>query len=286
MKRAYVRTVWAGAAVFGGSALALAVGAWRWQAASCRLVEQLENGEADDRSVFTAVQRAELPDPVARYFGRVLRPGQPIVRSVDLEQRAVFVTDPAARTWRPLVARQHFTTRRPGFVWDARIGIAPLTRVFVRDSYVAGAGSMRATLFGVYPVMNAAPARELNEGALQRYLAEAVWFPTALLPGRGVRWTGIDARRAQATLTDNGVSVSLRFEFNEDGDVTRLFTPARYREVHGKYIPTPWTVRCEDYETHHGMRIPARCTVQWELPDGPLPYWHGRITKIAYGYFP
>jgi len=284
MKRASRRTLWVGGALVGASALTIGIGVWRWHSETRRMVERLGTTGHASAGVFTADRLAELPEPVARYFSHALRKGQRIVRRVDLEQRAVFVTDPAARAWRPLVARQHFTTNRPGFVWDARISMAPLTRVSVRDSYVDGIGSMRASLLGVYPVMNTTPAGELNQGALQRYLAEAVWFPTALLPGRGLRWTAIDSRSALATLTDAETTVSLRFTFDDAGDVTTIFTPARYREVHGKYFPTPWTVRCEDYEIHDGMRIPMRCTVQWELPDGPLPYWHGRVMKIGYGY--
>lgn len=284
MKRAYRRTLWVGGALVGASALTAGIGAWRWDAESRRMVERLATGGHESAGVFPADRPSGLPEPVARYFSHVLRKDQRIVRMVDLEQRAVFVTDPAARAWRPLMARQHFTTSRPGFVWDARISLAPLTRVSVRDSYVDGIGGTRASLLGVYPVMNTTPSSELNQGALQRYLAEAVWFPTALLPGHGLRWAAIDSHNALATLTDAETTVSLRFTFDDAGDVTTIFTPARYREVHGKYIPTPWTVRCEDYETHGGMRIPVRCTVEWELPDGPLPYWHGRITRIAYGY--
>jgi hypothetical protein len=52
-----------------------------------------------------------------------------------------------------------------------------------------------------------------------RYLAEAVWLPTALLPVNGVRWSPIDENRALATLQgDDDVSVSLEFRF-ENNDV-------------------------------------------------------------------
>jgi hypothetical protein len=30
------------------------------------------------------------------------------------------------------------------------------------------------------------------------------------------------------------------------------------------------------------MRIPVRGEVEWFLPEGPLVYWRGRITEIAY----
>jgi hypothetical protein len=36
---------------------------------------------------------------------------------------------------------------------------------------------------------------------LMRYLAKAVWYPTALLPRQGVRWDLIDEATARASLT-------------------------------------------------------------------------------------
>ena len=40
----------------------------------------------------------------------------------------------------------------------------------------------------------------MAEGELMRFLAEAAWYPTALLPSQGVRWQGADERSAFATL--------------------------------------------------------------------------------------
>src|ERR687884_130269 len=104
-------------------------------------------------------------------------------------------------------------------------------KVRVRDAYVAGQGSMQGKVLSLVPVVNERAKAELNAGALQRYLAEAVWFPTALLPTAGVQWSAIDNRRALATLTDCGTTVSLKFHFNEAGEITGVSTSGRYREV-------------------------------------------------------
>jgi len=31
-----------------------------------------------------------------------------------------------------------------------------------------------------------------------------------------------------------------------------------------------------------GMRVPMQGEVAWLLPEGPAPYWRGRITDIIY----
>lgn len=48
---------------------------------------------------------------------------------------------------------------------------------------------MKGKFLSLFPLFDAQNQRKLDEGALQRYLAEAIWFPTALLPSQGVTWT-------------------------------------------------------------------------------------------------
>jgi hypothetical protein len=83
-------------------------------------------------------------------------------------------------------------------------------------------------------------------------------------------------------VTDHRTTVSLEFRFNDDGDVTEIFAPDRYAEDNGRYVPKPWIVRCSEYATHAGMRIPMRCEVAWVEATGPEPYWRGRITDARY----
>jgi hypothetical protein len=55
--------------------------------------------------------------------------------------------------WKPFRSTQRIRTRCPGFVWDARIRMAPATTAYVRDAYVAGQGALTAKLFGFLTVM-------------------------------------------------------------------------------------------------------------------------------------
>ena len=278
------RIVWAVGVAVGVAAAIPIIGWLRWRQASADIMQRLAARASAAPDVFTAESLAGLPEPVVRYFRHVLREGQACIKAVELVQEGEFLVGSDKPVWRPLHARQRFSTRPPGFVWDARIRMAPLIPVFVRDAYVAGAGSMRAELLAVYPVVKEQGKPELDAGALQRYLAEAVWFPTALLPGQGVTWQAVDERTALAFITDAQTTVSLQFRFNEAGEVTEMFAPARFREVNGKYDPTPWAGRCTGYEEHDGIRIPVQCEVEWQLPDGPQPYWRGRIVEIRYEF--
>ena len=91
-----------------------------------------------------------------------------------------------------------------------------------------GRAGSRVDLWSAIKLGADADRPELNQGALQRYLAEAVWYPTALFPSEHLSWTPIDERKALATLTSHGTSVSLEFHFNREGEVAAIYAPQRW----------------------------------------------------------
>jgi hypothetical protein len=266
-------------------AAVIAFADYRWRSQSAALVEQLERGvAAAPRFVYSPAELEGLPAPVVRYFREVLRDGQALVRSGRLVQKGEFLVRPTPDGWRPFSATQQFAAKPAGFVWDARIRMAPGLAIRVRDAFVDGAGSMRASVLGLFTILNVEGTPEIAAGALHRYLAEAAWFPTALLPSQGVVWTPIDDSSARATLTVASTTVSLEFRFGGDGLVRSVFAPDRARDVNGRGVPTPWQGRWFEYGEHDGMRIPLRGEVEWILPEGPQVYWRGLVTGISYEY--
>ena len=126
----------------------------------------------------------------------------------------------------------------------------------VVDMYKAGKGALSAKILSSVPGADAEPSPELNSGELMRYLAETVWFPTALLPGEGVDWEPIDAQSARATIDHRGTTVSLVLYFKRRNEVERVSAESRFREVDGTYEPTPWTCHFSNHQVKNGMLIP------------------------------
>lgn len=283
----------AGGLVAGG-VVAAALGSWRWERGTARIVTRLnarpdtsdtasasatgERGKDSPRR-FELAMLAGLPAPVVRYFDFALSPGQPLARAVRLEQEGSFATKRDA--WVPFTAVEHIRASPPGFVWDAKIRMAPMMPALVRDSYVGGEGGMLVKLAGVVPLVDQHGTASMASGALLRYLAEAVWLPTALLPVNGVVWQAIDDSTARATLSDGETRVSLDFHFAADGRVTGT-TGERHRDDAGRSTLLPWVGRHDDYERVDGMMIPRRGEVGWIMPDGPFPYWRGRQVRIVF----
>ena len=171
----------------------------------------------------------------------------------------------------------------PGFVWDGRIALAAGIPVLVHDAYVDGEGVLDASIAGVYSLAAQRGGGELARGDLARFLAEAPWYPTVLLPGAGVRWEPIDAYSARATLRDGNNTASLVFHFGLDGLVEAVRMHDRPRAVDGALVPTRWEGRFWNYAEREGVFVPLDAEVAWDPPSGPLPpYWRGQLDQLRY----
>ena len=112
-----------------------------------------------------ARQGGVFSDPVARYLTNAIHSPRRIVAAA-IEQRGEFRLGAEGGRWRLFTATERFTTGGPRLEWNARIRLAPFVNIDVRDAYVNGAGSIKATLFGM-PLVNQHDQEQLNHGALQ-----------------------------------------------------------------------------------------------------------------------
>ena len=260
-------------------------GAYRWQADTKALQTRIKTARvALSTKTFQLSDLQGLPEPVQRYFQTVLKEGQPLITKVTVEHSGTFNMGKHNDQWKPFKSRQLIITKRPGFVWDARIRMAPAMTVHVHDAYIAGKGILTARLFGFLTVMEQPDSPQLAQGEFVRFCAEAAWYPTVLLPGQGVRWQAIDKSSAGATITDGPNTVQLVFRFDDRGLISSVRCDERYREVNGRLVATSWQGRFWKYETHDGMLIPVKGEVAWLLPEGEKPYWRGHIQKIEYEF--
>lgn len=227
-----------------------------------------------------------LPEPVQRYFRAALRGGQQLVAAVNVEHRGTFNPNETGEQWKPFVSTQRVVTQRPGFDWDARIAMMPGVTVRVHDAYVAGQGLLRAALFGLVPLADVRGTPMIAQGELMRFFAEAVWYPTALLPSQGVHWKAVNGSSATATLRDQDNEVTLLFRFNENDLIESVHAEARGAMVGKDIVMMPWECRMSNYQTRHGMTVPLTGEVAWLRPEGRKAYWRGTVTSLTYEFQP
>lgn len=267
------------------AAAALLAGAARWTQRTRDFdAALLAARSAGTPRTFDVRELETLPSPVRRYLHLALRGGQPVVASARIATAGEFLLDAEKKRWAPFTAGQLATVDPPGFDWDARVRVFPGLHVFVRDAYREGAGFLRAEAAGLVPVLSLEPSAELARGELLRWLAEAPWFPTALLPSQGVRWDAVAEDRARATVADRGVTATVEFRFGPDGFPASIFVPDRPRAVGAANVATPWEGRWSAFGPRNGMHVPSAGEVAWLLPEGRLPYWRGRVRSVAYAF--
>lgn len=222
----------------------------------------------------------ELPEPVAHYLARALRGGQRI-RSAVLAQEGSIRTNPRTERWLLFDAIQSVHPGAFQFEWNARVRLAPLVRLGVKDTLASGQGSGEVRL-GPFRLARSGGTPEMNQSSLHRFLA--AWYPSALEPSKFLRWSAIDASRAEATLSAHGSTVSLEFRFAPTGEIAGIFTPGRWGRFDGRMQKLPWEGRFGSCSEIDGMRVPREGEVAWSIGSTWRPVWRGRLVSARYEF--
>lgn len=225
-----------------------------------------------------AIDVGSLPAAVGSFAERALPAGGAIPSQTRLTQTGTMWSKPGGRALR-FRAVEEFATQEVAFAWRARFAIAGVPLLSVVDRYAAGEGSLEARLFGLLPVMRKR-GQVLSEGEALRYLGELPFNPAAMLLNRRLLWRELDDDAVEVSTRVGEATVSLRLEFDAEGDIVRISTPARPRGEEGNVL-RPWVGEFSRYATVGATRIPTRGEVRWELPSGPFTYWRCEVTSFA-----
>lgn len=270
--------------VLGGLALicvlAALVGLWRFGADSQRARDRLSQLATPPQA--DAARLARLPPMVRRYLQLALPYPMPPLRLAHVEMSGSLRSRSGA-SWHKFTAQQVWSLSPPGFVWTAQVRPFPLVRLEVRDMLRNRRGSLIAMLYGWVPLAQADGPPELGLGDLQRWLAEAVIFPSALLPGPHLKWEAAGDNSAWALLTGPGLELGGVFVFGRDGLPQRFETPGRPRQMpDGSFEPYPWLVRYSDWRRARGFLVPHQAEVAWVLEGEEFVCLRLEWSKVRY----
>ncbi|GAC19997.1 DUF6544 family protein [Paraglaciecola arctica] len=269
------------ACVVATSVAAFLIGRGNEKRCADLLISKLEEAAASSNSIEAIYEiPTDLPAPVARYLRRALPKKIYPIQAVLIEQSGALRTSTSSKNWMDFSARQFVAPMAVGFVWNARVKLPFGIHILVLDSYSFGVGSGRVSLMSAFVVSSTSNEPELNSGALHRYLAESVWYPTALLPQSGVSWVSKDERSAVATLKDHSIEVSLEFRFNDADEVIAVYSPGRYGRFDGEYRKVGWEGHFSNYREQDGFLIPGRGEVGWYDAGELQLVWKGEINSV------
>ncbi len=265
--------------ILAASVFIIFLATWNFNRIINQEVKSLLADINQDKEITTHEMLDGLPEPVKNWLANSGIIGREKIYAVHLCQKGLIKLRPAQINWIKTTAEQYFTINPPAFIWKVKMDMMPLLPVAGRDKFVDGKGRMTIKLFSLINVANEA-GDKINQAALQRWLAEICWFPSAALSPY-IKWETIDSTAAKATVTYENISGSVIFRFNKQGDIESC-TADRYKE-NAKDAPLEkWQVDTIKYGVMNGIRIPVESEVTWKLKDGDFTWYKLEITAIDY----
>ncbi len=204
-----------------------------------------------------------LPAPARRFLLRSIAPGTPLARSVELEMHGTLLLSPDRP---PLPMRAHQILAPPdGFIWRAR-ATRGLAQIRGFDRFGHGEGEMRWKLWGLIPVMRSS-GDDVTRSAAGRLALEAVVLPSALVPGRGAEWEGVDDERVRFRMKVGEERVVATLEVDPEGRPTRV-SGMRWSDQAGPGYDL-FVAEFSGEIAVDGYTIPSRLEAGWRLgqPD-------------------
>lgn len=220
-----------------------------------------------------------LPQVVQNWLKITGTIGKPFIRSGRVVQKALMKMKPSQKDWYAADAVQYTTSEPPAFIWAVRLKMMPLINIRGRDRFIDGHGGMLITINALLPVVNERGPK-LDEGTLQRFLGEVVWFPAMALSPY-ITWEDLDDTSARATMQYKNTEADGTFYFNEQGDFIK-FVALRYKGNEPEAQRYPWVLTVDDYGEFDGIRVPVKMKATWELEEGNWTWLDLEIVDLKY----
>lgn len=222
---------------------------------------------------------ASLPEPIKNWLRHSGAVGKTFIHTGKVVQHAKMRMKPGQKNWMEATAVQFTTIDKPAFIWTVDVNFNSLLQFKGRDKFENGKGEMLIKLNSLINLVNAR-GEKLDEGSLQRYLGEMVWFPSLALSPY-ITWEQIDATTAKARMAYNGASGEGTFYFNDLGDVLK-FSASRYKDNIPGAKKFPWTMHIESYKTFGGIKVPALMRSTWSLEEGDWTWLKLEVVDLEY----
>ncbi|MFO8054300.1 MAG: DUF6544 family protein [Bacteroidales bacterium] len=221
----------------------------------------------------------ELPLPVKKWLHHSGAIGKPYISMGKVIQQAQMKLRPEQDKWHNAKAVQYTTINVPAFIWSVDVKMNSLIHFQGRDKFVNGKGAMMIKLNSLINVVNE-KGEKLNEGTVQRYLGEMVWFPSLALSPY-ITWQEVNDTTATATINYKGSRGSGTFYFNPEGKFIK-FSALRYKDNEPEAKRYEWVLLVDEHKTFAGIKIPSKMTATWKLEKEDWTWLKLEIIDIKY----
>ena len=233
------------------------------------------------KEIFSHQTLNDQPYLIQHFFSKVVGKNAEFPQFVTIKQKAEFKTD-LNSDWFPMSADQYFTTEEPNFLWYSELETSKYFWINAIDSYIDGKGNMLIK-FNSSITLADSWGIELDKSGLFRYISEAVYFPTKLLPSENLMWNVLDSNIAEIKFKHRDLSVVAKIFFNSDHTIEKIETFDKYRALDNGFQKSRYTVYFSKYAfLSDSFLVPTYMEVEWNLPSGPFKYGKFNIIDIVY----
>jgi len=222
-----------------------------------------------------------LPTPVQRWLLGCGAVGQPKQWNGKITQKALMQMKPAQDKWFKATATQYTSIQEPSFIWSVNMKMNPFLWFLGRDKFINGTGEMLIKMNGLLTVADES-GEKIDEGSLQRYLGEMVWFPSLAISPY-IEWEEVDEQTAIAHMSINGTKGSGTFHFDQMGNFVR-FQAWRYQGNEPNSEKKEWILTVQGYERFQNIKIPAQMEAMWKLDSMDWTWLQLEILDMEYNF--
>ena len=223
-----------------------------------------------------------LPKPIIKWLRQTGAIEKPYISVGMVVQQAKIKMKPDQKKWMTATARQYSAIDNPAFIWTTNVKVNSLLYFQGRDKFAEGKGEMLIILNSLLNVVDER-GKKINEGSIQRYLGEMVWFPSLALSPY-ISWETIDSTTVKATMEFEGTKGSGTFHFNSDGDFIK-FSALRFMENKKNSKRYEWVLLVDSYESFGGIKVPVKMTATWKLEEGDWTWLILEVKDIKYNKY-
>lgn len=246
--------------------------------------DKIESLRQNDDSItvakFDYSQIKGLPLVVQKYFRLNIERGVFEARYIKFKQTSEIRSDENAQ-WKELNAEQFYSVIEPGYVWNASFQMSELLWLRNIETYVKGKSKI---IFKLFSSVNMGEhfGQELDQSSLARFLTEAVFFPSRLLPSKHLFWSGINSQKAKVTLKYYDLSVSATCYFNTLGEIIKIETDDRYKTTKSGIKKAKYIVHYSKYKSFVGYSVPTASEAEWDEDGKTFKFIKSTFTDITY----
>ena len=220
-----------------------------------------------------------LPEPVKKWMKKINLRGKHMVFNARIRQHCQMRMTPEQGDWTDAIALQYVSTYSPAYIWKVRMNMYPFIDITGRDLFLNGKGDMKINILSLLPVVDVS-GYKIDEGSMQRYLAECVWYPSALLSD-SIQWRLINNNSAEATMHYKGTNASVTFHFTPDGDLQKV-SAMRFQGDDEAGEKKEWTIDILQTNVFNGLTLPSKVEVTWKSNGESWTWLKLNVTSIDY----